>query len=103
MACMITIAIKLSPTELSNPDLDLRYQIPDRLAEVSDGSITDDGFDYLSDESMIIFLRASSEDSIANFDVSVCEREVFRQQHIGCNHYWCGHWLWLLSDTPSGL
>ena len=32
---MQTIIIVLSPAKLKNPDLDLRYCIPDRIEEVS--------------------------------------------------------------------
>ncbi len=47
---MQTIMIVLSPEKLENPDLDLRYCIPDRIEEVSDGAIQDNGYDYLDTE-----------------------------------------------------
>jgi hypothetical protein len=43
---MPTIAIRLDPTKLDNPDLDIRYVLPDRLASESDGLLRDDGYDY---------------------------------------------------------
>lgn len=33
-----------------NPDLDLRYCIPDRIKEVSNGTIQDNGYDYIDAE-----------------------------------------------------
>ncbi len=43
---MPSIVIRLDPAKLDNPDLDLRYDIPDLLAQRSDGVISDDGYDY---------------------------------------------------------
>lgn len=47
---MQTIIIVLDPAKLENPDLDLRYRIPDRIEEVSHGAIQDDGYDYIDVE-----------------------------------------------------
>lgn len=47
---MQTIIIVLHPEKLKNPDLDLRYCIPDRLEEVSGGMIQDNGYDYIDTE-----------------------------------------------------
>jgi len=43
---MHRIVLKLSPEHLDNPDLDIRYQLPDLLQERSGGIIRDDGCDY---------------------------------------------------------
>ena len=47
---MQTIVILLDPGKLINPDLDLRYLIPDRIGELTDGAIQDNGYDYLDRE-----------------------------------------------------
>lgn len=47
---MQTIIIVLNPSKLENPDLDLRYCIPDRIEEVSNGAIQDNGYDYIDTE-----------------------------------------------------
>ena len=44
---MQTIIILLEPAKLVNPDLDLRYKIPDCIEEVTDGRIQDNGYDYI--------------------------------------------------------
>lgn len=44
---MQTIIVLLNPGKLENPDLDIRYQIPDRIEEVSGGVIQDNGYDYI--------------------------------------------------------
>lgn len=60
---MDTIAIKLDPSLLANPDADLRYQLPDLLAERSGGVIKDDGYDYVGpSNAMIVFLQVSDVD-----------------------------------------
>ena len=45
---MQTIVITLNPGKLTN--LDLRYQIPDRIEEVTQGKTKDNGYDYLYTE-----------------------------------------------------
>ncbi|MCL2467438.1 MAG: hypothetical protein FWF02_13875 [Micrococcales bacterium] len=54
------IALKLVPGALDNPDLDLRYVVPDRIAELTHGRVTDNGYDYLddADNSMVLFMVA---------------------------------------------
>lgn len=57
---MQTIVIRLSPKTLSNPDLDLRYTVPDEIEKATNGVITDNGFDYLPDDSMGIWLETEN-------------------------------------------
>lgn len=47
---MQTILIVLDSAKLQNPDLDLRYLIPDRIEEISNGAIQDNGYDYIDIE-----------------------------------------------------
>lgn len=47
---MQTIIVLLNPGKLKNPDLDLRYCIPERIEEVSNGTIQDNGYDYIDTE-----------------------------------------------------
>ena len=47
---MQTIIILLNPEKLENPDLDLRYRVPDRIEEASHSSIQDNGYDYIDVE-----------------------------------------------------
>ena len=44
---MQTIIIVLHPEKLENPDLDLRYCVPDRIEEVSGNLVQDNGYDYI--------------------------------------------------------
>lgn len=57
---MATIAIRLDPARLANPDTDIRYSLPDILAERSGGSIEDDGYDYVGPQSyLVVYLKSS--------------------------------------------
>jgi hypothetical protein len=57
---MHTIAIKLRADRLTNPDLDIRYVLPDLLAQRSGGVISDDGYDYVGDANdLVVFLKTS--------------------------------------------
>lgn len=63
------ISITIDPKLLANPDADLRYDIPDRIEEVSDAQIEGDGYDYDDEQNMIIFLQSEgiSEERVISF------------------------------------
>lgn len=44
---MQTIIVILNPGKLKNPDIDLCYSIPERIEEVSNGLIQENGYDFL--------------------------------------------------------
>ena len=65
---MTSLVIKLSAGTLPNPDLDLRYLIPDLLEERSGRIIKSDGYDYGPSDphNLYLFLKTDSpEESIA--------------------------------------
>ncbi len=47
---MQTIIVLLNPAKLENPDLDLRYVVPDRIEEITESAIQDNGYDYIETE-----------------------------------------------------
>ncbi|MEY8355722.1 hypothetical protein AALB39_20505 [Lachnospiraceae bacterium 54-53] len=57
---MQTIIIKLYPEKLENADLDLRYRVPERIEEVSGGLIQDNGYDYLENNALGLWLQTES-------------------------------------------
>jgi hypothetical protein len=59
---MGNIAIQLSPEKLHNPDLGIRYHLPDFVIEHTEGRIQDDGYDYAGDtgNTLIIYLSCPS-------------------------------------------
>ena len=57
---MATIVIRIDPEALDDPDLDLRYEIPDLLEQRSGGQLSDRGYTHESDtDALLLFLAAS--------------------------------------------
>ena len=57
------LCIQLHPERLSNPDLDIRYDLPSALAALSNDEFTveDEGYDYSDEEQYLnIFLRVDN-------------------------------------------
>ena len=55
------IAIRLNPQKLTNPDLDIRYALPDLVNEHTGDRVKDDGYDYDSDtdNTLIVYLACA--------------------------------------------
>jgi hypothetical protein len=71
---MRTIIIKLMPARLSNPDLDIRYVLPDLIVEKSRGRIKSDGYDYESgSDAMLIYLLAEDVEEAVTCITDVLE------------------------------
>ncbi len=71
MNCM---AIRLDSDRLANPDADLRYILPDFLAERSAGVIQEDGYDYVGPTNlMVIYLQVSDLERARGIIVDVLE------------------------------
>lgn len=62
---MTTIAIRLDPQLLTNPDLDLRYTLTERIIEQAAGSLSDDGYDYCSDYLVLFFASEHLQADVA--------------------------------------
>jgi hypothetical protein len=70
------IAIRLDPSKLTNPDLDIRYALPELLNEKSKGSIDDNGYDYAPEgNALIIFLETSNLQSALATILEVIKNE----------------------------
>jgi hypothetical protein len=81
---MGSIVIKLSPYKLKNPDLDLRYLIPDRISDLTGQKISDDGYDYLDDEenTMAIFLKSAIPSEDVKTVLEILKSETFLDNDI---------------------
>ena len=64
---METICIVLDPEKMSNPDLDIRYILPDRVDEFTEGKAFDNGYDYLQDSRMVIWLDTEDSPKYAEY------------------------------------
>ena len=76
---METIVIKLNPELLENPDLDLRYALPDRIEELSDKKIMDNGYDYFEGRNnpIGIWMKTESAKQTYSFIVDILKKEMF--------------------------
>lgn len=89
---MATIVIQLDPSRLANPDLDIRYQLPDMLIAQSDGQLSDDGYDYVGDDSQpCLQLYLYADDAVAAIPTVI---EVLKTEQILEND---------LSDVPVAI
>lgn len=71
---MIKIILRLDPRRLDNPDLDIRYRLPDLLVERSVGVIQDDGYDYFGDIPLLdLFLTTDDPERAIAVTVDVIE------------------------------
>lgn len=53
------IVIRLDPRKLANPDLDLRYVLPERLTERSGGALRAAGYDYAGAPPFLLIFMAA--------------------------------------------
>ena len=81
---MGSIAIVLNPEKLKNPDLDLRYILPDTISELTKGEITDDGYDYLDDKanSLVIFMKSINPRKDINTVISILKNNSFIDNNL---------------------
>ena len=88
---MQTIIIVLNPAKLKNPDLDLRYCIPDRIEEVSNGAIQDNGYDYIDAEDgqpgplMGIWLKTESASERFPMIIKLFQEESFKDNDLSAS------------------
>lgn len=63
----VSIVLRIEPDQLSNPDLDIRYRLPEAIERHTQGRVRPDGYDYDDGKgpAMLLFLLADSEADIA--------------------------------------
>jgi hypothetical protein len=80
---MPLVLIRLDPGRMENPDTDLRYVVPNRLAEVSSGILTDSGFDYEEGtDAMLIYLSTENLDAALPFVIELLENEMIYENRL---------------------
>lgn len=65
---MSTIIIKMDSQKLINPNLDMRYTIPDYIQEYTKGKITDNGYDYVNESGTELAVWLDAEDAAAQVE-----------------------------------
>ncbi|MBW6409054.1 hypothetical protein [Clostridium weizhouense] len=81
---METIVIKLTPELLENPDLDLCYRVPDRIKQLSDKKIMDNGYDYLEGKNnpIGIWMKTTSAEQNYPFIIDILKKEIFLENDL---------------------
>lgn len=74
---METIIIKLNPAKMENPDLDIRYVLPDRIEEYTHNAITDNGYDYLTNQELGIWLATKNAKEGVSTIIELLKAETF--------------------------
>ena len=75
---MKTIILQLDPKKLSNPDLDIRYTLPDIVIERSGGRLTDGGYDYAgegAESCLLLFLDTEDAEGMTPMVIDVLKFE----------------------------
>lgn len=80
---MQTIVIVLDPSRLQNPDLDLRYLVPDRIEEYSQGRMLDNGYDYLEEgDALGIWMETPSAQESYPLIIELFRQERFLENDL---------------------
>lgn len=70
------LVLRLDPGLLKNPDLDIRYALPELLAEQSEQAIVDDGYDYACDGAfLLLFFKARELEPAIDCILKVIRKE----------------------------
>ncbi len=72
---MQTIVITLDSRKMENPDLDIRYALPDKLEKITSGRITDNGYDYITDTILGIWLATENAEEIFSVVTDIVEKD----------------------------
>jgi len=68
---MAQIRFALDSEKMPNPDLDIRYLLPERLAALPDSSMTDNGYDYSDDDPPLLMIFVNSDVPDADVERSI--------------------------------
>lgn len=76
---MQTIIVKLNPALMANPDLDIRYVLPDTVEAYTEKSIIDQGYDYMDDPNQSMGIWFGCTDAERDY---LKVLECFKEQQI---------------------
>ena len=79
---MQTIIITLDASKLTNPDLDITYDLPDRIDKYTNGEIKDNGYDYLSDTVLGIWLETDNAAEKVKQVIKLISEEKFADNDL---------------------
>lgn len=79
---MQTILIVLHAERMSNPDLDIRYLLPERIEEYTNNSVKDNGYDYLSGTELGLWLETENSANNAEKIIQLIRTETFLENDL---------------------
>jgi hypothetical protein len=79
---MPSVVIRIDPARLTDPDADLRYELPDMLSERSGGLVESEGYDYEPEGVMQIYLDTADADLAVRHVITLLENEHLRGNHL---------------------
>ncbi len=82
---MQTIIITLDASKMDNPDLDIAYDLPDRIDEYTGGEVRDNGYDYLSGTVLGIWLETDNAAERVNQVIKLLKEERFAENDLSAS------------------
>ena len=79
---METVLLQLDAGKLQNPDLDIRYALPDRIEEYTQGAVTDNGYDFITGNVLGLWLSAEDAASAAETVIELLRTETFLENDL---------------------
>ncbi|MBO5387297.1 MAG: hypothetical protein J6A59_04060 [Lachnospiraceae bacterium] len=67
---------------MANPDLDIRYILPGRIEEYTNNSIKDNGYDYLSDTELGLWLETDDSANDVGKIIQLIKTETFLENDL---------------------
>jgi len=79
---MQTIIIVLDSEKMTNPDLDIRYVLPDRIEEYTNQLVKDNGYDYLENDELALWLETEDAAKYADKIVALLNAETILENDL---------------------
>ncbi|GDY13297.1 hypothetical protein LBMAG53_22030 [Planctomycetota bacterium] len=79
---MNTFLIKIDPTKLENPDLDIRYDLYDYLAKLYPNILIDGGYDYVG-EIPILVVKIKTKIDLIGIQIESILESVHKYNNFG--------------------
>ncbi|MCR5541970.1 MAG: hypothetical protein K6F71_14280 [Ruminococcus sp.] len=79
---MQTIIVLLDSRKMENPDLDVISLLPVRVEEVTDNKVYDNGFDYINDDVIGVWLETENADEGVKSVIELIKTEKFADNDL---------------------
>ena len=79
---MQTIIVLLDSRKMENPDLDVISLLPVRVEEVTDNKVYDNGFDYINNDVIGVWLETENADEGVKIVIELIKTEKFADNDL---------------------